>query len=215
MEISFFEAFFKVHYTKGFKLTYPAPLPTTVAGMFGAILGVDRKECKEVFMNSFFGAKLLGVKGDFSENTTFMQYKEKEVIKGVAETIILNNPTYLIAMVDEDEVVEDFHRKMCRRIVYLPYGGQNDFFVENIKILNPVPLEKSLLIENYAPQDLVEKVEMVKDTQLQILPVKHKFSKNPNFYFVFNGKLRLKEEIPSVQGIGLYSLNMFEYLTLY
>ncbi|HIQ49937.1 MAG TPA: CRISPR-associated protein Cas5, partial [Nanoarchaeota archaeon] len=29
LEISFFEAFFKVRHTKGFKLTYPIPLPTT------------------------------------------------------------------------------------------------------------------------------------------------------------------------------------------
>ncbi|MEM2260645.1 MAG: CRISPR-associated protein Cas5 [Candidatus Aenigmatarchaeota archaeon] len=215
IEITFSEALFKTHYTKGFRQTYPIPLPTTVAGIFGALLGIRREEIKEKFKNCLFGAKLLAYKGIYPEITTYIQYKGRP-IRGVATSIIINNPTYLIALATIDDIIETFYNKLNSGIKYFPYGGQNDFFTEEIKLLKGIRNvnEKSVWIENYAPQDFVENIELEKDTELQILPVRHKFSSNPNFYFVFKGKLKLKEAIPSIENIGIYPLEKFYYLPI-
>lgn len=212
VEISFSEALFKVHYTKGFRLTYLIPLPTSVAGMFGALLGVEREEINEMFKNCFFGAKLLSYEGMFQENTTFIQYKGKPV-KGVISSTLLNNPTYLIALVAVDDKVKLFRNMLKDRITYFPYGGQNDFFAEEVRLIEVSEnVGESSVIENYAPQDFVEKIEFGEGTELQILPVRHKLSPNLNFYFIFKGKLKLKRPILSVRNIGVYPLAMFYYL---
>ncbi|MBS7657985.1 CRISPR-associated protein Cas5 [Candidatus Bathyarchaeota archaeon] len=216
IEISFSEALFKVHYTKGFRQSYPIPLPTSVAGIFGALLGIKRGEVTEQFKDYLFGAKLLEYDGVCPENTTYLQYKGGRPIKGVATSIIINNPSYLIALATTDGKVEEFYNKLKNKIVYFPYGGQNDFFAKDVKLFDGVRdvNEKSTLIENYAPQDFVEKVELEKGTELQILPVRHKLSPNPNFYFIFRGKLKLKNAISSVENIGVYPLEKFYYLPI-
>jgi CRISPR-associated Cas5-like protein len=93
VKISFSEAFFKVHYTKGFRLTYPIPLPTSVAGMFGAFLGVEREKISDL-QKFLFGAKLEEYNGFINENATFRQYKSYGVEIGVATLNLINNPTY-------------------------------------------------------------------------------------------------------------------------
>ncbi|MEM5781913.1 MAG: CRISPR-associated protein Cas5 [Candidatus Aenigmatarchaeota archaeon] len=214
VEISFSEALFKTHYTKGFRQTYPIPLPTTVAGMFGALLGIKREKINEIFKNCLFGAKLLSYKGFCPENTSYIQYKGKP-IRGVTRSIIINNPSYLIALVTTDDKIETFYNIIKNGIFYFPYGGQNDFFTEEIKLKGTRDVnEGSILIENYAPQDFVEKIELEKNTELQILPVRHKLSPNPNFYFIFKGKLKLKESISSIENIGIYPLEKFYYLPI-
>jgi len=212
IEVSFSEAFFKTHYTKGFRQTYPIPLPTSVAGIFGALLGIEREKMLETFKSCLFGSKLLSYKGVCPENTTYIQYKGGKPVRGVATTIILNNPSFLITIVAEEKKIENFYSKIKNGIKYFPYGGQNDFFTEEIKLIGIRDSnEKSLVIENYAPQDFVEKIEWDKGTEFQILPVRHKLSPNPNFYFIFRGKLKLKKAIPSVENIGVYSLENFEW----
>lgn len=211
INIKFSEALFKTHFTKGFRQTYLIPLPTSVAGIFGAMLGIERGKIIESFKDFFFGAKLLDYKGFYSENTTYIQYKNRNVVRGVATSIILNNPSYEIALAARSEIVNNIYLKLKNGIIYFPYGGQNDFFAENINIVGIKDVEETYLIENYAPQDYVEKIEWDKGTELQILPVKHKLSPNLNFYFIFKGKLKLKEPIFAVDGIGLYSLEYFYY----
>ena len=211
VEISFFEAFFKVHYTKGFRLTYPIPLPTSVAGIFGAFLGVERERLREEFNGMLFGAKLLRYIGIASENATFLQYKAKGVERGVTQISIVNEPTYLIAMAGEGKRLEKATEKIRNSVSFLSYGGQNDFFVKNWKIVGIEDVEESNIISNYAPQDLVENPILEEGSEIQILPVMHRISKNPNFYFVMNGKLKLKQNIYCVKEkrIGLYSLKDF------
>lgn len=214
VEISFFEAFFKVHYTKGFRLTYPIPLPTTVAGIFGSFLGIERGKLTEEFSEMLFGAKLIEHSGIVSENATFIQYKAKGVEKGVTQLLIVNEPTYLITIAGEEKRIEEIIDKIKNFTTFLPYGGQNDFFVKDWKIVGIENVENSNIISNYAPQDLVENPILENGSEIQILPVRHKLSDNPNFYFVMNGKLKLKEKIPCTakEKIGLYGIKSFEYM---
>jgi CRISPR-associated Cas5-like protein len=212
LKITFSEALFKTHYTKGFRQTYPIPLPVSVAGIFGALLGIKRGELIEHFRDYMFGAKLLKHKGVCPETTTYIQYKGGKRIRGVAISIIQNNPSFAIALVNTQEKVKEIYNKIKNGIVFLPYGGQNDFFTEDIEIIGIKDAEETLIVENYAPQDLVEKIEWDKGTEFQVLPVRHKFSPNPNFYFIFNGRLLLKKPIWAVDGIGVFSLENFYYL---
>ena len=211
VEISFFEAFFKVHYTKGFRLTYPIPLPTSVAGIFGAFLGIERERLREEFNGMLFGAKLLRYSGIASENATFLQYKAKGVERGVTQIFIVNEPTYLIAMAGEGKRLEKATEKIRNSVSFLSYGGQNDFFVKDWEIVGIEDVEESNIISNYAPQDLVENPILEEGSEIQILPVMHRISKNPNFYFVVDGKLKLKENVHCTERerIGLYNLKDF------
>lgn len=212
VKIVFSEALFKTHYTKGFRQTYPIPLPSTVAGMFGALLGIERERVIETFKDCLFGAKLLEYKGVCPENTSYIQYKGGKPVRGATTSIILNNPSFVIALVTESKKIKEFHNKVKNSIVFFPYGGQNDFFTENMEIIGIKDVEETLLIENYAPQDFVKKIEWDKGTEFQVLPVRHKLSLNPNFYFIFKGKLKLKRSIQTVEGIGVYPLQKFYYL---
>ncbi len=211
LKISFFEAFFKVHYTKGFRLTYPIPLPTSVAGIFGAFLGIERERLREEFNGMLFGAKLLKYSSIASENATFLQYKAKGVERGATQIFIVNEPTYLIAIAGKIERLEEIKDKIKDSVSFLPYGGQNDFFVKDWEIVGTENVEKSDIISNYAPQDLVENPILEEGSEIQILPVMHRISKNPNFYFVVNGKLKLKENVHCTEKerIGLYNLKDF------
>ena len=209
LEITFFEAFFKVHYTKGFRLSYPIPLPTAVAGMFGAILGIPRGGVLDRLRGMRFGAVLLSQKGHVTENVTFLQVKAAGAEKGVASTQILNEPSYLISMAGENDLIEAMHDRIDGRIEYLPYGGQNDYFVRDIKLLGKEIVENGRVIANYAPSDWVEKMES-KEAEVQILPVMHKLSDSPNFFFP-RGSMRLKTDVIVVAKhlVGLYELGKF------
>jgi len=211
LEISFFEAFFKVHHTKGFKLTYPIPLPTTVAGIFGAMLGIERGKLKKEFNEILFGAKLIKYESIIQENVSFVQYKSGKVEKGVTPVTIINEPTYFIVAAGEENKIKEILTKI-KYPYYLPYGGQNDFFVKDWKVVEICDVIKSDEITNYAPQDMIKNLILRKNTEIQILPVRHKISKDSNFYFVINGGLKLKEKIfcTEKENIGLYSLEKFE-----
>ena len=215
--ITFYEAFFKVHYTKKFRLTYPIPLPTSVAGIFGAMLGIDRGKIEEKFSEFYFGARLLKHEGMIIENETFLQYKKHktdhgiaDAVKGTVRTHIINHPTYIIAMAGKEEIFEYYNFIKDHNFVYLPYGGQNDFFVEDIEIKGLTNVVQSDVVSNYAPQDMVKEFKS-KEIVISILPVVHTYSSNPNFCFVLKGQLKLKESVKVVENtnIALYPLEWF------
>jgi CRISPR-associated Cas5-like protein len=211
IEISFSEAFFKVHYTRGFRLTYPIPLPTSVAGIFGAFLGVKREELSKKFNGMFFGAKMVKYESIISENATFIQYKGKGPEKGVTQISIINNPTFLIAAASEEEKIVEIEEGIKNGVKFLPYGGQNDFFTLDWKVKECDEVEESDEITNYAPQDWVIAPILESSSEVQILPVRHNLSENLNFYFVIKGRLKLKKKILTTKNekIGLYKLEDF------
>lgn len=215
LEISFFDAHFKVHYTKGFRLTYPIPLPTSVAGIFGALLGIERIDILEEFKDFSFGAKVKGIKSirDNFENASFIQipWKKSTWPPGVAPIQILQEPTYIIAIASRDEKIYQILQTLRKGFVFLPYGGQNDYFVKDIKILDIKEIYNAEWIENYAPKSRVIKTEIIlEESILSILPVMHKNS-HEFFYFSNKVKLHLKDKCPAVDGIGLYELSQFFY----
>lgn len=209
--ISFFEAFFKVHYTKTSRLTYPIPLPTAVAGIFGSMLGLSRKDASRKFKNYFFGAAL--VNGDkyceARESATYILHKKKT--KGVETIHLVNEPTYLISIAGENlKEIEEIYNKLNENLGYLPFGGQNDFLAKDWKILDYIDTKISTEISNYLP---LEWFEPVPGTRFEILPVMHKLSLFPDFVFILSGKAKSKKEILVCEyegkNIGLYKLENF------
>jgi CRISPR-associated protein Cas5 subtype I-B len=213
LKLSFFEAFFKVHYTKGFRLSYPIPLPPSVAGVFGAFLGIERKSILNEAKSMLFGAKLVSYRGISPENATLLQYKSmgSKPTKTIAYLYVINDPIYLMAIAGEENKIEEVKEKLENSVKYLPYGGQNDFFIKDWKFIGLTNVEESYEISNYAPQDLVE--TLLKGVEVEILPVRHNFSENPNFYFVISGSLKLKQKIPCISNekIAIYPLEKFFY----
>ena len=212
IRISFSEVFFKVHYTRGFRLTYPIPLPTSVAGIFGAILGIERENLRKEFENNLFGAKLLKYEGIINESTTLYQYKTAKVERPVTPTTILVNPTFLIAMTCREEEIETIVNKIRCGAKFLPYGGQNDFFPVDWGIEGVEEVEESDEISNYAPRDWVNNTILENESEVHILPVRHTLSDDINFYFIVNGKLKLKKKIlaTKIERIGVYNLQNFQ-----
>ena len=170
LRIEFFEAHFKVHYTKGFRLTYPIPLPTSVAGIFASMLGIDGKEAAKKFKNCRFGSVL--VKGKYNETieySTFLQYTKNRRI--VVRTHIIVNPIYYIAM--QCPNINKIQNDIVEGIEYLPFGGQNDFFAKDWSVIGMMDVYNSIQISNYLYSEQVQ--QLTKGVSLEILPVMHKF----------------------------------------
>jgi CRISPR-associated Cas5-like protein len=208
LKIEFFEAHFKVHYTKGFRLTYPIPLPTSVAGIFAGLLGINREKAIERFKGCRFGAALVnGTVNETIENTTFIQHGKN--IRGVAKTHILVNPVYYLAM--QAENVEDIQNIIDQGIEYAPFGGQNDFFAKDWSIVDILEVRSQNKIGNYLHATNVERLS--KNVSVEILPVMHRMGTGEDFYFVINGHLISKKKMPvcsiDEKKICLYRLDDF------
>jgi len=213
MELSFSEALFRVHHTQKFKLTYPIPLPTSVAGMFGAMLGIRRHELVKEFKDLLFGATVVKPGKMTAENSTYLQYKSMggKPQRVIVPTTFINQPIYCIAVAGDENQIRGIHSRIENGLVFQPYGGQNDFFCEDWKVKGIFAVGKSKMITNYCPEDWVERIEVNSQSNLVLLPVRHNLSLEIYFYFVINGRLHLRREVPAVEGIALYSLKDFEY----
>jgi len=212
VKLELFDAHFKVHYTKGFRLTYPIPLPTTVAGFFASMLGLTGKEAVTKFGNYRFGAALANRQAESVEQATYIQHKSNRFVRGVARMHILTDAAfYLVTTCENEEKIENMETKINEGIEYLPFGGQNDFFAKDWKVLKSESVTLSKEIGNYLPSNFVG--ELIEGVSMEILPVMHKLGPTQEFYFVLDGRLISKKELPvcPVDGknIALYKLGDF------
>jgi len=217
--IEFDLAHFRTHITKAFRDTYLIPLPTSVAGMFGAMLGIDRNMVPREFDGYLFGAKLLEYGGKSKEYATLLQdkgtkvYGQRSYISTLVPYYLLNGPKYLIAMAGPEDSINKHYEQLKREIVFLPYGGGNDFLASRFKINGLYPLSESNIIESYAPIDLVDDIILEEEGEIHIAPVKYNSCKEfKDFVFVYRGKIILNSKCKSVNGIALYPLKDFCYL---
>ncbi|MGC9079465.1 MAG: CRISPR-associated protein Cas5 [Nanopusillaceae archaeon] len=235
-KFSFFEALFKVHYTKAFKLSYPAPLPTTILGMIGNICGYDRRDTFENLKDFYYGSAM--IKGNIlEENATYIQIGKN--IKGVTKYQLYNDVEHLIIVAGNEKMLEE---KILSKIKILDiyeednygkwyninltrylYGGQNDYFAKDFKILKDLinVEEKKIIKGGYILVEEINKID--KSVEMQILPVKYN---NALKYFAFikyikedkneqknkEIKVELKNSVKTVFDIPIYSINGFNYL---
>ncbi len=228
VEVEFPEAVFTSHYTKGFRETYLIPLPTSVAGMFGAMLGIERHNMPSFIRNKWFGAKLLSYNGVGREIFVFPKIKDKakdesgnyrwKVEWAPAFQGIVNNPRYLIAMASEDEgLLRDVLRSLGKGLVYLPYGGLNDFIALDVKVHGDLyEVELTREVEGYAPEEDVETVIPMEGGEMYKSYVKYR-GDVATFIMVYRARIRLKREIYAVKdyGVPLYEIGKnFNYLVM-
>ncbi len=216
-KISFYEAFFRVFLTMKYRLSYPIPLPTHIAGMLGSILGLKRENNYEFFRDCYFGAGTLGLRLLY-ENTTLVEITENERSRSIEKCLIINNPTYVVTIFGGDEKINTVKKALREySFKFLPFGGQNDFFLRKIKFLSDISISNSKRINSgYILKEMIENFD--KNTKIMILPVKYKNKVN-EFTFIIRGDIFLKNEIKvsqvKVNGYELifpiYKLSEFEY----
>jgi CRISPR-associated Cas5-like protein len=210
LRIDFFEAHFKVHYTKGFRATYPIPLPTTVAGMFAGMLGLAQSDASKSFQRYKFGAALINEPAETMEQSTLLQFGKK-VLKTVHMHLMVN-PSYYIAIASADRKdLLAIQKNIENQIVYYPFGGQNDFFAKNWSVVGIEEVYNTNHVGNYVYAGDVREIES--DTVIQVLPVMHKLGDHEEFFFVLKGRVIANKEMPAceVKGkiITLYKLEDF------
>jgi CRISPR-associated Cas5-like protein len=206
LNVKFSEAHFKVHYTETTRLSYPSPLPPTVAGIFGAMLGWERNEYPK---GIYCGARLISGGAVFTEAASYIQYGENKYVRGVASIEVLYAPEYVIAIASDDAgMVQKWAEKLSSGFERLPYGGQNDFFIDGADILKTDEVTWSDRVGGYAPSSWIKRV----DGEATILPVMYEGMRIP-FTFAYAGTtIYVDREIPSVSGVPLYPLSGFSSL---
>lgn len=136
-EISFETAQFKKHLLKLYRDTYLIPLPSTVAGISCAILGVEKSLLKDFVREKelYSGAMLLNYDGLMSETMTVVKMKNwREIIRTPKRNVILFRPSYKFAIASSDH---DLIQKLLERIETLNFefdlfGGNDYNFVSDI-----------------------------------------------------------------------------------
>jgi len=127
------------------------PLPSTICGIIGAILGVNRRDLKEFAskVDLHCGAELIKFDGYISEIARIFKFPKQKILDIVKKlkdpkkakelqplykSIMLYRPQYKLAIALNDE---DVYFKIIRRLKTLDfkyeiYGGNDYNFVENI-----------------------------------------------------------------------------------
>ncbi len=135
-QVRFETAQFRKHLTKLYRDTYLIPLPSSVLGFIGAVLGVDRRNlqdfsCKNGVMT---GAAMLGYEGLISETMTVVKMKDwRSFIRTPKRSVLLYRPSYLFAVSSTREVVDELiHRLQKMDFQYEVFGGNDYNFLMDV-----------------------------------------------------------------------------------
>lgn len=129
--ISFETAQFKKHLIKLYRDTYLSPLPSTVLGMLGAVMGVRRGHLREFACEKglLTGAALMSYEGIVSETMTVVKMKGwREYIRTPKMSVLLYKPIYKVAVASPDrELIEEFKDRLLRLDFEFELFGGNDY----------------------------------------------------------------------------------------
>jgi len=129
--ISFETAQFKKHLIKLYRDTYLMPLPSTVAGIAGAILGIKKSVLKEFACNKelLAGSTMLSYEGMINETMTVMKMKGwREFIRTPKRNVILFRPSYKLALASSDaELIKELERRIRDLDFEFDLFGGNDY----------------------------------------------------------------------------------------
>ena len=182
-KVCFLTAQFKDHTSKLGRRTYLIPPPSVVAGIYGAILGIERKKLVEVSKELMAGAELKSLGGRittlariFKIDRTAPQLltllksyycgdrgkiKEIQELLPIKESEELYMPEYKFAIASNNEslIYNGFERLKRLDIEYDLFGGNDYHFVEYIGDPKLADVEKGREGYGYCPREDFEGVE--------------------------------------------------------
>jgi len=187
------------------------PLPSTIAGIVGAILGVRRKKLKEFVENTNLhcGAMLLGLDGYISEFIRLFKFpkesittilkklsdpKENKKLMPIYKSISLFKPKYKLAISLNNKTIyeELLERLKTYNFVYDIYGGNDYNFVEWIGEIKEAKVMKKKRGWGYCPVELFSSIgsgySAVVSSDIVVANIKKKF------VFVYGAEVHLKGE---------------------
>ncbi|MCS7102304.1 MAG: CRISPR-associated protein Cas5 [Candidatus Korarchaeum sp.] len=135
--MSFETAQFRKHLVKFYRDTYLLPLPSAVAGIVGAVLGVRRPELaiKGKTLELKTGSMMLGYEGLISETMTVIKMKGwREAIRTPKRNVMLFRPSYKLAIASSnDEMIGELADRLRKmRFEFDPFGGNDYNFLSYI-----------------------------------------------------------------------------------
>lgn len=182
-KIRFLTAQFKEHMPKMIRRTYLIPPPSVVAGIFGAILGIERKELVNVSNEMMAGAELRSVGGHITTlarifkmdrpapqllNLLKSYYRgDRNKIKEIRELLTIKEseelymPEYKFAIASTNESLIDEGAKRLKEldIEYDLFGGNDYHFIEFIGEPKLAEVEVSREGYGYCPREDFERIE--------------------------------------------------------
>lgn len=117
----------------------------------------------------------IGMHGDNNFHTEFAKSKTKIFLKKIILGILFKIPHFFFYMGEEDYKFYRYYGANPKKMIFMPYATDNDWFIEQSKNVNTGAIEKSLnitdktvvlysgkLIERKRPLDLVKAYEIAK-----------------------------------------------------
>ena len=213
--ITFFTAQFRKHYIKLFRDTYLMPLPSSIAGMIGAIIGIEKYELKKFAekVDLLCGAELLSFNGYIYEYTRIFKFSREKISKIVEKlrtpeqaremmpiykSISLYNPEYKIAVALNNQKIysEITDRLRKKDFVYEIYGGNDYNFVKDIKGIREAKVIKTNEGRGYILRKDFQDMRPVKKAIISIDRVIAEV--RDLVLFVYSGDILAKEKLSAV-----------------
>lgn len=182
-KVRFLTAQFKDHTSKVTRRTYLIPPPSTVAGFFGAILGLERKELKKLAKEILAGAELKSLGGRITTLSRILKFdrpasgllvlikkyyedrskvwKDIQELSPIAESEELYMPEYKFAIASSNESLVEEGEKRLRELyfAYEVFGGNDYHFVDYIGNPRPANVYSSREGYGYCPREDFERIE--------------------------------------------------------
>ena len=138
---------FRKHLLKFYRDTYFMPLPSAIAGMAGAVLGIDKTQLKRFAHEKklFAGADLIEYAGIGSETSTILKLKGGVVIPTPKKSVFLVDTKYRLAVSSPDaNFLEELRRRVDDRDFYYDVYGGNDYnFLKDMRSEGLVDVSES------------------------------------------------------------------------
>jgi len=205
-KISFLTAQFRKHILKLYWDTYLIPLPSTIVGIIGAILGIRRRDLPDFVKknNILTGAMLLEFEGEGDELATLFKYKEnREFIRTIKRSRFLYKPVYKfgVASTNEELISELYDRINNGEFEYEIYGGNDYHFIDYYGDVNRGEYIETIEAYGYSEKNHVEEIKPIKNPAFAKIDYVHNIEQQEieSFVFVYQALIKVKKPKPAIK----------------
>lgn len=195
---------FRKFFTTASAISHDFPPPTTIRGLVGAVVGLERGECIQKTKDLAVGIIIEKVEDKFFIGLNLLNLKYRVFTRTQANRQVLVNPSYIVYVCGQGQVYEKFVRMVTNsESYYTPYLGKSSYLcqMEPIGEFEAGSVKKSNSICGVFPCNLVENVDnlmdLTKDNELfrDRIPVSFEVGRiEPKytdvFYVIGNKELR-------------------------